>query len=175
MTTIEHILGGPFVVLDTETTGLGSDARIVDLAIISSDGQVILDTLIHPQCPIAPDAAAIHGIDDLMVEDAPSLDQVWPSVLTALTGRTVIAYNVDFDRRVLSSEARRLDLEPWIFSDCAWHCAMKWYARASYRTRWCSLRTACTEQEIEHITAHRALGDARATLALIQRLAGVLS
>jgi DNA polymerase-3 subunit epsilon len=36
------------VVLDTETTGLGVDAEIVEIAIVAIDGRTLLNTLVRP-------------------------------------------------------------------------------------------------------------------------------
>lgn len=39
--------------LDTETTGLsGQKDRIVEIAIIGEDGEVVIDTLVNPGIPI---------------------------------------------------------------------------------------------------------------------------
>ena len=61
------------MILDTETTGLGSDARICQIAAIDLHSNVLIDTLVNPECPIPADATAIHGITDEMVKDAPTL------------------------------------------------------------------------------------------------------
>ena len=40
--------------LDTETTGLGRSAEIVDICIVDDAGQVLVDTLVRPRFPIPP-------------------------------------------------------------------------------------------------------------------------
>ncbi|XFB06568.1 exonuclease domain-containing protein [Azotobacter salinestris] len=57
--------------LDTETTGLHASAEIVELSLIDSRGQPLLDTLIRPERPIPPALTRIHGIDNAMVADVP--------------------------------------------------------------------------------------------------------
>jgi DNA polymerase-3 subunit epsilon len=50
------------VVLDTETTGLGHDAEIIEIAIICAfSGKTFINTLVKPRNPIPPSATAIHG------------------------------------------------------------------------------------------------------------------
>ena len=44
------------VIFDTETTGLGPDAEIVEVAALKVDGTVLLDTLLKPRQPIPADA-----------------------------------------------------------------------------------------------------------------------
>jgi hypothetical protein len=40
-------LAHPLVlILDTETTGIGSDAEIIDIALVDKDGQVYLNSLV---------------------------------------------------------------------------------------------------------------------------------
>ncbi|HHJ4165905.1 TPA: exonuclease domain-containing protein, partial [Raoultella ornithinolytica] len=51
-----------FLFIDTETTGLGEDAEIVEICIIDSHGSIMLNTLIKPTKPIPDEAIAIHGI-----------------------------------------------------------------------------------------------------------------
>ncbi len=45
------------LVFDTETTGLGSGAELVELAIVSARAEVLLDTLVRPSA----DPAGCHG------------------------------------------------------------------------------------------------------------------
>lgn len=40
------------VILDTETTGLGADAEVVELAVLSPRGEVLFDSLVRPRKPI---------------------------------------------------------------------------------------------------------------------------
>jgi DNA polymerase III subunit epsilon len=95
----------PVAVIDFETTGRvpGVD-RIVELAVVSLDPgrepEVVLETLVNPQRPVA--ATAIHGITDEDVADAPTLDEVAGEVSRVLSGRLVAAYNVSFDIRFLT-------------------------------------------------------------------------
>jgi DNA polymerase III epsilon subunit-like protein len=71
----QKILANPdaYAILDTETTGLEYNSRIVEIAVTTADGEVLLDTLVNPGEPIPADATAIHKITDEMVANAPSL------------------------------------------------------------------------------------------------------
>ncbi len=59
--------------LDTETTGLDDQAEIVEIAIADHTGQPVFESLVKPVVPITPHLTAIHGIDNDMVADAPTL------------------------------------------------------------------------------------------------------
>lgn len=93
------VLADPdMVVLDTETTGLDQDARIVDLGVQGVSGDVLVDTLLNPGGePIPVDASAVHGITDDQVRDAPSFGDVLPQLTAALAGKRVLIYNRGFD------------------------------------------------------------------------------
>lgn len=89
-------LAGETVILDTETTGL-YDAEIVELSIIDTAGNVLLDTLVRPTRPIPAEATEIHGITDEMVANAPTWAEVYPQYQALVAGKTIAAYNAEFD------------------------------------------------------------------------------
>ena len=61
------------IFLDTETTGLASTDKIIELAIVDYDGKILFDKLINPERPIQN--SDIHGITDRMVSGQPTLDE----------------------------------------------------------------------------------------------------
>lgn len=95
------------VVLDSETTGLHSTACVVDLAVMTAAGEVLLDTLVNPGVPIPPAATDVHGITDAMVESAPQFAEILPALTAALAGRRVLIYNAPYDKGVLRWELTR--------------------------------------------------------------------
>ncbi len=59
-----------WVLLDTETTGLGDQAEVVQIGVINGAGKVLVDNrLVKPTLPIDPGAEAIHHISNAMVVD----------------------------------------------------------------------------------------------------------
>ncbi|WP_419717520.1 3'-5' exonuclease [Gordonia malaquae] len=106
------------VILDTETTDL--DGFCVEIAIISArTGLTILDTLVDPRAEISPEAAAVHGIAPVELSGAPTWPQIAAEVRAAISGRTVLAYNAQFDRAVLDREFTRAGL---IAPAARWQC-----------------------------------------------------
>ncbi|MFL0028488.1 exonuclease domain-containing protein [Streptomyces sp. NBUL23] len=85
------------LVLDTETTGLGDDARIVELAVLNSRGEVLLDSLLDPGVPVPDDAAAIHGITTEELAGAPTFSAVLGQLTELLDGRRCLIYNQWYD------------------------------------------------------------------------------
>ena len=53
-----------WVILDTETTGLDGSAEIISITVMSSTGEILLDTLLKPSGCIPQDASAVNGITD---------------------------------------------------------------------------------------------------------------
>ena len=66
---------GPLIV-DTETTGLGDDAEIVEIAVVDSQGSIVFDSLVKPSRPIPREASDIHGITNAAVAGAPGFAQL---------------------------------------------------------------------------------------------------
>ncbi|ENW7246755.1 exonuclease domain-containing protein [Salmonella enterica] len=90
------------VIVDTETTGLGREAEIIEISIIDCTGAILLNTLIKPSKDIPAEATEIHGITDEMVEDAPSWKEMLPQVLE-LISHGWVAYNAKFGENVRAS------------------------------------------------------------------------
>lgn len=156
-----------FVILDTETTGLDNDAEIVQIAVIDHAGQVLLNTLVKPTYPIPPGATRIHGITDEQVKDAPTFVEIAAQVSTLLSGKRIVIYNAEYDARLLRQTAKAAGLSPsWavLTADCAMLAYSQWIGDWSdYHGNYRFQRLPGGD--------HSALGDARATLAVIRRMA----
>jgi DNA polymerase-3 subunit epsilon len=171
-----NLMRNDFVVLDTETTGLGSADEVVQIGIVDSKNRILLNTLIKPTRPVPPMVVRIHGITNEKLEEASPFSDLYVTLSALLAGRTVIAYNVDFDWRMLVQSARVYGLPP--FRTGNRECAMKAYAqfhgqfdlkRRTYSYQ--KLGEACRQQKIPVVQAHDALSDARMTLALLRKMA----
>lgn len=169
------------LILDTETTGLDDDAEVVELAVIDCAGTVLLDTLVRPSGPVPAEAAAIHGITDAMLADVPTWPEIHDRFCRLIAGRQVIAYNADFDVRLIEQTARRYresipDLVP-LDQVATFSCAMLAYAdfygewsAEKGRYRWQKLANAAQQQSVMVENAHRALGDCLMTLGIIRAM-----
>lgn len=91
-------------VLDTETTGLDDEARIVDLGVTTTAGDALLDTLVDPGQPIPVDATDVHGVTDAMVQGAPTFGAVLDMLTAVLAGKRCLIYNAPYDRGRLRHE-----------------------------------------------------------------------
>ena len=170
------------VVLDTETTGLGDNAEICQIGILSLDGEVLLDSHVRPlNNVIWPEAEAVHGISPERVADAPLISELGEEMVSLLYKRSIIVYNADYDRRLLYQSIGFCESAKGLFNwldNCQWVDVMQPYAQywgswsdywQSYT--WQSLVAACLQQRIEVENAHSAIGDCRMTLALLKKIA----
>lgn len=179
----EDLLKGEFVIFDTETTGLNSWDEIIQIGVIDQDGNTVFESLIKPTKPITN--AQYHGITDEMVNDAPPFSAVYQRIKEALDGKIVVAYNFEYDNRVLQQNIAKYGpeyaMQPITFA--AQHCAMNWYAQYNGEWndyhgnyRWQKLGEALAAFGLKHedvgSKAHDACTDARATLAVIKKMAG---
>jgi len=158
-----------FYVLDTETTGLGSSAEIIEIAIVNQAGEVALNTRVKPRCMEGwEDAIAIHGITPAMLEHAPTWSEVWPQVEPYLD-KTVIIFNAEFDMGMIRNTCRANEmphLEWRRFGD--WRCLMT--LDAQHYGEWSDYHQSYKWQKLES-GDHSALGDAQAALRLLKSIA----
>lgn len=168
---------GHFYVLDTETTGTGKSDEVIQIGIIDAAGEVALETLVKPGRKIPPASTLVHGITDTQVTDAPTFRAMYVTLSSLLAGETVVAYNADFDRRLLEQTAQRYGLPSLRVQ--SWQCAMKWYAKYYGRSmgrgryRWFKLADACHHQGVPVVDAHSAVGDCQMTLSLLRKMASL--
>jgi DNA polymerase-3 subunit epsilon len=161
------------VYLDTETTGLGADAEVIDVAVVGWDGSLLFGTLIRPIKPVPASAHGIHGISNDHLARSPSWPSIYEALASVLAGRNVIVYNASFDRRMV---AQSCQLHRLTMPDLTWECAMRAYAQFHAATdpargiRMHKLSTAAAAFGASPGT-HRAASDARACRSVVLGLA----
>lgn len=173
----QDVLADPrALIFDVETTGL-RQAEIVQIGLVDMTGTVLMNTLVKPTRSIPAKASSVHGITDDDVADAPTFPQVYAAFSGHVAAATVIAYNVEYEKSVLSYVCGLHHLPLPRIS--RWTCAMKTYARfygQQYGGKpgytWQSLVKAAAQQGIPVQDAHDAVGDSQMTLALIRAMAG---
>src|SRR5438309_4257529 len=113
---LEHpIATAEFLVVDTETNGLGGDAcELTEVGAVLVGGGELHDrweSLVRTSRPLRRGIQRFTGITQAMVDAAPDLEDVLPSLLQRLRGRVLVAHNAPFDRRVLRQAFERIGLE----------------------------------------------------------------
>ena len=168
------------LILDTETTGLDNTAEILQIGIVSLEGETLFNSTIKPaKARSWNEAMRVHGIAWSDVKDSPTIGQAAEQLKQIMNGRPVAIYNAEFDTRILwqSIEADGAATPYRWLRDQDWECVMEAYAEywgqwnSRFRSyRWQSLTDACRQQGVKVVDAHDALGDAKLTAALIRRI-----
>jgi DNA polymerase-3 subunit epsilon len=116
--------------LDTETTGLGNQAQVVEIAICDASGALLLESRVKPTVPIEEGAATVHGIEAAALAGAPNWGDISYRVKAILAGRDIVTFNAEFDRRIIRQTSATFG------EGCAWldavtiRCAMHLAAEA---------------------------------------------
>jgi DNA polymerase-3 subunit epsilon len=171
----EPIATAEFLVIDTETNGLGGDAcEMTEVgAVLVGGGELHdrWDSLVRTLAPLRRGIQRFTGITQAMVDGAPYPEAVLPQLQRRLRGRVMVAHNAPFDRRVLRQAFERADLE-WPDPPVLCTAALARTLLPLQRER--RLGAVADALGIDVGVAHRALPDAetcaRVLCALFPRL-----
>jgi DNA polymerase-3 subunit epsilon len=160
-------LQGPVACVDLETTGgMAAQHRVIEVGIVLLDGGVVTDewsTLVQPGVRIPTSIAAFTGIDDGMVAEAPSFEDVRGEVRRRLEGRLFVAHNARFDYGFLRSEFRRTGEKFSAPVLCTVRLSRALYSEHARH----NLDTLMARFGLDCAQRHRALGDAQVLPDLI--------
>ncbi|GAB2486847.1 exonuclease domain-containing protein [Algoriphagus taiwanensis] len=159
-----------FAIVDIETTG-GSPASggITEIAVVIHDGEKITgeyQTLINPQQAIPHYITGLTGIDQAMVQDAPTFSEISEELWDLLENRVFVAHQVNFDFGFIRTAFLKEGKNMTNAKLCTVRLARKAFpGLPSY-----SLGRICENQRIPILARHRAMGDAKATAILFDRM-----
>lgn len=149
------------VILDCETTDLYG--AICEIAVIDAcTGKTLLDTLVNPGMPIEPGAQAVHGLTDEQVttDGVPTWPAVYKRLLRITKGRTILAYNADYDQNVIATDCARYGItRTRLTRSDHWADVMVPRSDHARCPRW-----------LPNGGGHRALGDVQTTREHLQRM-----
>jgi DNA polymerase-3 subunit epsilon len=167
----------PTYYLDTETTGTKDHDVIVQIGIANQRGEVLMDTLVHPgKVQIHEKAQETHGIDIMMLEDAPTFADIWAQLEPLLKHGTLVIYNSAFDVRLLEQSAKQYNLT---IPRLTTHCLMRQYAAFHGLVKQGINELVFVPQKLESACeyfglpagGHNALADAEATRWVLMAMA----
>ncbi len=101
-----------YCVLDLETTGFSPiTEKITEIGIMKlKDGKVIdeFSCFVNPEKPIPARVVEVTNITDDMVENAETIEKVFPEMLEFIEGSALVAHNAEFDIGFLKHNAKVL-------------------------------------------------------------------
>ena len=159
-----------YTVIDIESNGAPfRKESIIEIAIYRFDGHEITDqfiSLVNPESEISAFVQKLTGITSKMVITAPKFHEIAKRVVEITQDSILVGHNIDFDYRMLRQSFKRLGYEFKINTLDTIPLAKKLIPdEKSY-----SLSKLCKSIGIPLSEAHRASGDARATLDLFKLL-----
>ncbi|MGA2322266.1 MAG: 3'-5' exonuclease [Sedimentisphaerales bacterium] len=155
-----------YVILDTETTGLGKNDEIIQIGIIDINGNTLLNQNIRPQKKksISRDATDVHGLTMTELVNCPTFSELKDIMNRSIGLKDIIAYNAEFDLRLYKQSYQ---ISGGFFPKGNWHCAMLEYAR--FIGEWDDYHGNYRWHKLKGLD-HTAVGDCLATLAIIRQM-----
>ncbi len=155
-----------FVVFDIETTGFSIRTdRIMEIGAVKIKDGVIVDRfshLINPQRSIPQVVQNLTGIDNALVSDKPTRNEIMPEFARSIEGSVLVAHNAKFDTSFIRAEMARQNME---FKYPVLDTLL--FARALFPdSKRYNLKTISSSLGISLVNAHRAVNDAEATAAV---------
>ena len=161
-----------FCVLDFETTGGSAESdEITEIGAVKvCGGEVVgtFQTMVNPGRGIPPQITVITGITQMMVVNAPTINQVLPTFLDFIGGSVIVGHNVRFDMSFLNAAIRRWG-GPMLGNQRLDTLALARRLLTDEVPRF-KLGELATRLRLAHQPCHRALDDAWATVDLLHFL-----
>src|SRR5260221_613085 len=157
-----------YAVVDIETTGGYAAAHgITEISVYIHDGERVVkhfETLINPKQHIPYYITALTGISNAMVVDAPLFDEIAETLYELLSENIFVAHNVNFDYSFVKHHLKNAGLDLTTKKLCTVRLGRKVFpGLPSY-----SLGNLCRSLGIRIENRHRAGGDAKATVLLLE-------
>jgi DNA polymerase III subunit epsilon len=158
-----------YAITDIETTGShASGNSIIEIAVIVWEDNEIVEefqTLINPGIKLPLYITTLTGITDQMLVGAPTFEVIADDLLEVLKDAIFVAHNVSFDYSFVKASFEHVGLT-WAPPKLD---SIKLARKAFPGLRSYGLANICLELNIRNEAAHRAMGDARATLTLFDK------
>jgi DNA polymerase-3 subunit epsilon len=157
-----------YAIVDIETTGGHASANgITEISVFVYDGSRVIkhfETLINPQQNIPGFITSLTGIDNSMVQDAPTFDEIADTLFEILNENIFVAHNVNFDYSFVKHQLKQSGYDLTAKKLCTVRLGRKVFpGLPSY-----SLGNLCRSLKIPIENRHRAGGDAKATVKLFE-------
>ena len=167
-----------FLIMDTETTGLGDDDEIIELAILNQDGEKLYHNYFYPSKEVEPGAAEVnHLTQDVLAKlDAVDFVDEADKIIDIIksSGIPVLGHNLKFDVKMFTQTCKKygVDVDENLFKGYkdSMSIAKEWLKSASY-----SLNNLTTLIGITREEQHNAADDCLMTKEFLDRLEDIIT
>jgi DNA polymerase III epsilon subunit family exonuclease len=164
-----------FTIVDIETTGLSAYYhKITEIAALKyHKGKVVKEfsTLVNPEVKIPRFITRLTGIDDKMVKNKPTIDEVIPKFCSFLGSTIFVAHAATFDYKFLDHSAKT-NMGINLSNDKL--CTCKLARRLLPELPSKKLSSLCEHFKLKNDNAHRAMSDAKATVKIFHNFLGMM-
>jgi DNA polymerase-3 subunit epsilon len=170
----ERLADASTVILDLESTGLlreDPETEIAQICILDVHGRPLLSMLLKPATPMNQSVIDIHHISNEQVVKQPIFPQVAKMIAFVLREKHVVAWNMDFDWKLLMHMFKKYKMEPPKIAGAS--CAMDSYSE--WAGEWSAKKDGFKWQRLPNflgIDTHDAQNDCLNTLKAMQKMAG---
>ena len=170
----ERLADTSTVILDLESTGLlreDPETEISQICILDIYGRPLFSMLLKPTQPMSEKVIGIHHISNEQVVNQPMFPQIAKMIAFILKDKHVVAFNADFDWKLLVHMFQKYDLpKPEV---AGLSCAMDKYSE--WCGEWSTKKNGFKWQRLPNFLgedSHDAQVDCRNTLKAMQKMAG---
>lgn len=170
----EQSLDEPCVVFDIETTGFSRiNDRIIEIGAVKViEGKITekYSTFVNPEVPIPYEIEQLTSINDEMVINAPTIEEILPQFLTFCEGCSLVAHNASFDVGFIKKNAERMGIQTdFTVIDTVGLSRILLPDLSKYK-----LNTVAKALKVSLENHHRAVDDAGATAEIYCKLCAML-
>jgi len=164
----------PIAVLDFEMTGLDPERdRVCEVAVVRGTVDRVeheFQSLVRPKVSMSRGARKVSGITDAMLQRAPGFRRIAHDLVDVLDGAVLICHNVPFDVGFLHRELDECGIgyAPPVTIDTLL------MARRLFAFSQNNLGSVAHALGVSLVDGHRAMGDARATYEVFQKMVDIV-
>jgi DNA polymerase-3 subunit epsilon len=171
---LERLSDPKTLIIDLETTGIlnkDPDTEAVQISAINTSGRSVFSLLIKPNKPLTQELTDLHGITNEMLVDSPTFPQIAKLLAFILEGKHVVAYNAEFDIKLLWHLFKKYGTAAPKTSGAS--CCMDRYSE--WCGEWSLKKESFKWQRLPNLSglpSHDALADCTSTLKVMELMSG---
>ena len=167
-------LDDAYVVFDIETTGFSPVSNhIIEIGavkVVAGEITERFSTFVNPEVPIPFEIENLTGINDSMVMEAETIEEVLPKFLAFVGDAALVAHNAGFDVSFIKENAKRQQIAAdFTYVDTVGMARMLLTAQAKY-----TLDAVAKTLKISLENHHRAVDDAECTAEIFVKFVSML-